>query len=161
MQNKMLWLAAGLVLVVWLGTVAGEGEVWEETEHEVLIRNSRGAKTPESCRYSKGPWTACDTVKDQRSRTLTLKKGNPALCELTKTIQKRCRKVCRYLKSQWSECSATGEMSRLDKLKPTSDSDKCEPTRRLTKRCNKNKDANKPDAKGSAKGRRGQKTHRQ
>lgn len=44
-----------------------------------------------SCRYGKNPWTECDTKTNTRSRTLTLKKGDPA-CDQTRTIQKKCKK---------------------------------------------------------------------
>lgn len=94
-------------------TTAIQGEVWEEDDHEVLIRNERGTKsdgmdgkinqllyklrykrdllTGLSCRYGKNPWTECDTKTNTRSRTLTLKKGDPA-CDPTRTIQKKCKK---------------------------------------------------------------------
>ncbi|XP_017840697.1 uncharacterized protein LOC108598526 isoform X2 [Drosophila busckii] len=73
-------------------TTAIQGEVWEEDDHEVLIRNERGTKSDGlSCRYGKNPWTECDTKTNTRSRTLTLKKGDPA-CDQTRTIQKKCKK---------------------------------------------------------------------
>jgi PTN/MK heparin-binding protein family, C-terminal domain len=43
------------------------------------------------CRYTKGPWSDCDTTTNQRSRSLTLKKGD-ASCEQTKSITKPCKK---------------------------------------------------------------------
>ncbi|KRG05682.1 uncharacterized protein LOC6581451 isoform X2 [Drosophila mojavensis] len=73
-------------------TAATQGEIWEEDDHEVLIRNERGTKSDGlSCRYGKNPWTECDTKTNTRSRTLTLKKGDPA-CDQTRTIQKKCKK---------------------------------------------------------------------
>lgn len=44
------------------------------------------------CRYTKGPWSDCDTTTNQRSRSLTLKKGD-ASCEQTKSITKPCKKA--------------------------------------------------------------------
>ncbi|XP_037931483.1 uncharacterized protein LOC119666272 [Teleopsis dalmanni] len=73
-------------------TTASQGEIWEEDDHEILIRNERGTKSDGlSCRYGKNPWTECDTKTNTRSRTLTLKKGDPA-CDQTRTIQKKCKK---------------------------------------------------------------------
>lgn len=46
----------------------------------------------ESCRYVRGAWSECDPKSNVRSRTLTLKKGDPASCERAKTIQKKCKK---------------------------------------------------------------------
>ncbi|KAI5640338.1 hypothetical protein NE865_07263 [Phthorimaea operculella] len=152
MENKHLWwMAAGLLLMVV--AAASEGEVWEESEHEVLIRNERGAKNRETCRYSRGAWSDCDTKTNFRTRTLTLKKGDPASCERTKTIQKKCKKACRYEKSSWSECSPNGEMSRTDVLKANSDPT-CEQSRRMTKKCNKNKQVKGSKDKGKNTGRR-------
>jgi pleiotrophin len=124
-------------------------EIWQEDEREVLIRNERGAKdqnnpgatTTGDCRYTKGPWTECDAKSNQRTRTLTLKKGNEDSCVPTRTIQKKCKKACRYDKGAWSEC-LTGQMSRTDKLKVTSDST-CQATRVVNKNCNKTKQENK------------------
>ncbi|XP_063838038.1 uncharacterized protein LOC135087128 [Ostrinia nubilalis] len=147
MENKRWWLmAAGLVLVA-LAYVAAEGEVWEENDHEVLIRNERGAKNKEPCRYVRSAWSECDAKTNIRSRVLTLKKGDPASCERTKTIQKKCKKPCRYEKSSWSECNANGEMSRTDMLKANSDPS-CDQSRRITKKCNKNKQVKATKDKG-------------
>lgn len=41
---QMKWLII-FSLTILVAFVAGEGEVWEEDDHEVLIRNERGAKT--------------------------------------------------------------------------------------------------------------------
>lgn len=46
----------------------------------------------EPCKYVKGSWSECDPKTNMRSRTLTLKKGDQAACEATKTIQKKCKK---------------------------------------------------------------------
>ncbi|XP_030568439.1 uncharacterized protein LOC115768095 [Drosophila novamexicana] len=122
-------------------TAVVQGEVWEEDDHEVLIRNERGTKSDGlSCRYGKNPWTECDTKTNTRSRTLTLKKGDPA-CDQTRTIQKKCKKACRYEKGSWSECT-TGQMTRADKLKVTSDPS-CEATRLIKKNCKPGKSKDK------------------
>uniref|UniRef100_T1PHZ8 PTN/MK heparin-binding protein family n=1 Tax=Musca domestica TaxID=7370 RepID=T1PHZ8_MUSDO len=139
-------------------TTASQGEIWEEDDHEILIRNERGTKNDGlSCRYGKNPWTECDTKTNTRSRTLTLKKGDPA-CDQTRTIQKKCKKACRYEKGSWSEC-ATGQMTRADKLKATSDPS-CEATRVIKKNCKPGKSKDKTAKeqrknkdKGARKGR--------
>uniref|UniRef100_A0A1L8DP00 Putative conserved secreted protein n=1 Tax=Nyssomyia neivai TaxID=330878 RepID=A0A1L8DP00_9DIPT len=134
------------------------GEIWQEDDHEVLIRNERGTKNGSSggiasgsCRYAKSAWTECDPKTNQRSRTLTLKKGEDG-CVQTRTIQKKCKKACRYEKGAWSECIG-GKMSRSDKLKATSDA-ACESTRLVNKNCNPGK-----NSKGGAEG--GKKEQRQ
>ncbi|CAH0703299.1 unnamed protein product [Spodoptera exigua] len=151
MEAKYVWrLVAGLILLT-AAVVTAEGEVWEESDHEVLIRSERGAKNRETCRYIRGAWSECDAKTNIRSRKLTLKKGDPATCESVKTIQKKC-KACRYEKSSWSECSPNGEMSRTDILKANSDPS-CDQSKRVTKKCNKNKQVKTSKDKGK-KGRR-------
>ncbi|XP_026741249.1 uncharacterized protein LOC113503436 isoform X1 [Trichoplusia ni] len=152
MEVKYVWrLVAGLILLS-AAVVSAEGEAWEESDHEVLIRNERGAKNRETCRYVRGAWSECDSKTNIRSRKLTLKKGDPSSCESIKTIQKKCKKACRYEKSSWSECSPNGEMSRTDMLKANSDAS-CDQSRRITKKCNKNKQVKTSKDKGK-KGRR-------
>ncbi|XP_037905848.1 uncharacterized protein LOC119648266 isoform X3 [Hermetia illucens] len=136
------------------------GEIWQEDDREVLIRNERGAKnngngsgSASDCRYVKSPWTECDFKSNMRSRTLTLKKGEPE-CVPIRTIQKKCKKACRYEKGTWSEC-ITGQMSRTDKLKSSSDPT-CQSTRVVNKNCNpgKSKDKSNKDRKNKDKGAR-------
>ncbi|XP_047524467.1 uncharacterized protein LOC125062518 [Pieris napi] len=147
MQNKYLrWIVAGLVLLA-ISAVFADDEIWEERDHEVLIRNERGAKNRETCRYVRGSWSDCDPKSNVRSRTLTLKKGDPVSCERSKTIQKKCKKACRYEKTSWSECNPNGEMSRTDMLKANSDPT-CDQSRRVTKKCNKNKQVKSTKDKG-------------
>lgn len=147
----MKWLIF-FSLTILVAFVAGEGEVWEEDDHEVLIRNERGAKTGQECRYTKGSWSECDSKTNQRSRTLTLKKGNQTSCEPTKTMQKKCKKACRYDKGTWGECNAQGQMTRSDKLRSGSDSS-CEQKREITKKC-KSKTVKGQTAKGKKAARR-------
>ncbi|XP_065171839.1 uncharacterized protein [Atheta coriaria] len=131
----MKWLVFFAFTIVFLVSVAfADGEIWEEDDHEILIRGERGAKNRENCRYVKGPWTECDPKNNMRSRTLTLKKGDQSTCESTKTIQKKCKKACRYEKGAWGDCNAQSQMTRNDKLKPNSDPS-CEQNRQITKKC--------------------------
>lgn len=137
-------VAVGALL--FLAVAAADGEVWEEDDGEVLIRSERGAKSRnDPCRYAKGAWSECDTKTNTRTRTLTLKKGDAATCEQTKTIQKKCKKACRYDKGAWGECTS-GRMARTDALRPNSDPS-CEQARQITKRC-------KPKGQKKAKGTR-------
>ncbi|XP_052861014.1 uncharacterized protein LOC128268052 isoform X3 [Anopheles cruzii] len=134
----------------------GLKEIWQEDDREVLIRNERGTKnngggggagaasassTDSQCRYSKGPWTECDSKTNTRSRTLSLKKGENS-CVQTRTIQKKCKKACRYDKGAWSDCDNNGQMSRTDNLKQTSDNT-CQATRVVNKNCNQGKSKDK------------------
>lgn len=116
-------------------------------------RKSHSEDGPSDCRYVKSPWTECDFKSNMRSRTLTLKKGEPE-CVPIRTIQKKCKKACRYEKGTWSEC-ITGQMSRTDKLKSSSDPT-CQSTRVVNKNCNpgKSKDKSNKDRKNKDKGAR-------
>lgn len=40
----MKWLALCVLTIVVIALAIAEGEVWEEDDHEVLIRSERGAK---------------------------------------------------------------------------------------------------------------------
>ncbi|XP_063235273.1 uncharacterized protein LOC134538154 [Bacillus rossius redtenbacheri] len=156
----MKWLAVVLAVLAVVAAARAEGEVWEEDDHEVLIRSERGAKSRaepkegsksrDPCRYVKGAWSDCDSKTNMRTRTLTLKKGDQATCEPTKTIQKKCKKACRYEKGTWTECSSESQMTRTDSLKPNSDPS-CEQSRLITKKC-KNKAA-KNNNKGGRRNR--------
>lgn len=132
----------------------GLKEIWQEDEREVLIRNERGTKnggagTADSqCRYTKGPWTECDAKSNTRSRTLSLKKGEPS-CVQTRTIQKKCKKACRYDKGAWSECAPNGQMSRTDSLKSSSDAT-CQASRVVNKNCNQGKSKDKQNKPAKA-----------
>lgn len=44
------------------------------------------------CRYTKGAWSECDAATNQRTRSLSLKKGDTATCQPSKTITKKCKK---------------------------------------------------------------------
>nr|CAD7201435.1 unnamed protein product [Timema douglasi] len=159
---KMKWVVVLVASLVLVALAVAEGEIWEEDDHEVLIRSERGAKnrgegkeggnkSRDPCRYVKGAWSDCDSKTNMRTRTLTLKKGDQQTCEQTKTIQKKCKKgakdpvsvffpaACRYEKGSWSECSSQSQMTRSDSLKPNSDPS-CEQSRLITKKC-KNKAA--------------------
>ncbi|OWR42751.1 uncharacterized protein LOC116777920 [Danaus plexippus] len=142
MEYNRWWLMMVALVVVSVSMSLAE----PRSDHE-LVRTERGAKNKETCRYVRGTWSECDPKTNVRSRTLTLKKGDPVNCERAKTIQKKCKKACRYEKSSWSECSPNGEMSRTDMLKNNSDPT-CDTSRRVTKKCNKNKQLKSTKDKG-------------
>lgn len=111
---------------------------------------SESEKPSTTCRYAKSAWTECDLKTNTRSRTLTLKKGEPN-CLPTRTMEKKCKKSCRYEKGTWSECT-NGQMTREDKLKATGGIESsCEPVRNTNKNCNPNNGANKQGSGGSGK----------
>lgn len=141
-------------------------EIWQEDNREVLVRNSRGAKdvNGDACRYTKSAWSECDQKTNQRSRTLTLKKGDTS-CVQTRTIQKKCKKnknekACRYEKGPFSDCQPNGEMTRVDKLKASSDTVNCQQTRTVTKKCNtKSKQEKQPKGNSKDKKQKERKNH--
>ncbi|KAH8408347.1 hypothetical protein KR215_003449 [Drosophila sulfurigaster] len=63
-------------------TTAIQGEVWEEDDHEVLIRNERGTK-------SDGKFCVC--VTGQMTRSDKLKATSDPSCEATRVIKKNCK----------------------------------------------------------------------
>jgi hypothetical protein len=43
-EHRMKWMAVMLAALVLVTLAMAEGEIWEEDDHEVLIRSERGAK---------------------------------------------------------------------------------------------------------------------
>lgn len=41
---QMKWLALCALVIVVISLAVADGEIWEEDDHEVLIRSERGAK---------------------------------------------------------------------------------------------------------------------
>lgn len=140
-----------LALVSLIHASVAPVEKWEENAHEVLIRNTRGADK-DTCKYDKSPWSECDPASHMKNRTLTLKKGNPATCEATKSISRKCKKACRYEKGAWSQCSAAGDMTRSDLLKEATSDPNCEKSRTMTKKCKSKNRKNKAN-NGQRRGR--------
>lgn len=68
--------------------------LWELT---VLNCISNEMIFTEACRYVRGAWSECDSKTNIRSRKLTLKKGDPANCEVVKTIQKKCKRSIHFI----------------------------------------------------------------
>ncbi|GAB6029651.1 hypothetical protein CHUAL_005386 [Chamberlinius hualienensis] len=96
---------------------------------------SGGGGNGGGCRYTKGSWGECDTNTNQRSRTLTLKRGDQSECEQTKIETRKCKKPCRYTRGQWTVCDGSVHMKeRIDQLKAGSDPS-CETTKRTVKKC--------------------------
>ena len=46
----------------------------------------------EACKYNKGEWLPCNEATNEKTRQLTLKKGDPNICNATMTIVKPCRR---------------------------------------------------------------------
>ncbi|KAL5009509.1 hypothetical protein ScPMuIL_011814 [Solemya velum] len=96
-----------------------------------------------ACRYTKGDWSECDEATQMMTRTLTLKRGDPASCEETKQVSFSCKKVerklrkkaCKYNKGTWGECDpSTNQRSRILTLRK-GDASQCEATKTITRKC--------------------------
>ena len=46
----------------------------------------------QACKYHKGEWLPCNEATNEKTRQLTLKKGDPNICNATMTIVKPCRR---------------------------------------------------------------------
>lgn len=89
------------------------------------------------CRYKALPWGECSSRTNTMTRILKLKAGDPALCQLTKNLTRKCRKPCKFSKGDWSECDeATGLKKRTDHL-VKGDTSMCEASRVISKMCGK------------------------
>lgn len=136
---RAVLLAALAVLVVAVVSANRDTDIFAESDHEVVYRYPRGARSGgsrsrEECRYKKEPWEECDRATNTQKRKLVLKRGS-GKCEATKELTRNCKKACRYEKGVWNACNSTANTrTRVDKLKPRSDPS-CEPTRQVTKKC--------------------------
>ncbi|XP_059489089.1 uncharacterized protein LOC132204545 [Neocloeon triangulifer] len=127
----------------------------ERAAKEVKKEKKEKKVRADNCKYVKGAWSECDPKTNMRTRTFTLKKGDPSNCEATRVIEKKCKKGksgCQYEKGTWSSCTPTNQMSRTDRLKPGSDPS-CEATRQVTRNC-KNKQGKENKQKGNSNNRR-------
>jgi len=130
-----MWVIATLVLCALLETSSAS----DSQDLGIYKRSPRGRKNKANanseCRYKKGQWGECNPTTHQKTRILTLKRGDENECDSPKIETKKCAKLCRYQKGQWSECGGGNQqMERIDALKTGSDPT-CEPKRRLTKKC--------------------------
>lgn len=134
------WMSSVLVMI--LVTLVLAEEVVHDAVDKTVDRHTRGAVEKDSCKYDKSNWSECDPNTHMKNRTLALKKGNPATCETTKTISRKCKKACRYEKGVWSPCNAQGEMIRTDLIKESNSDSSCNKSKTVTKECkNKNRKA--------------------
>lgn len=107
-----------------------------------MAKNKRGGD--KICKYTRGDWSNCDPTTNQKTRTLTLRKGDPNSCEKEKKITKSCKRghqVCQYDKGDWSECDPTTKTKeRTLTLKDGSDAS-CPATKPQSRECKgENKD---------------------
>merc|ERR1712137_870161 len=76
---------------------SNEDDDVDDPEDDAVVRVARGApegkKGNKVCRYTKGAWSECDAATNQRTRSLSLKKGDTATCQPSKTITKKCKKA--------------------------------------------------------------------
>ncbi|KAL8615473.1 hypothetical protein ACOMHN_053809 [Nucella lapillus] len=100
----------------------------------------RGAFTSakiSQCRYEALPWGECSSRTNTMTRVHKLKAGDPALCQRTKNLTRKCRRPCKFSKGQWSACDgATGLKKRTDHL-VKGDTSMCEASRVISKMCGK------------------------
>lgn len=141
-MGRAVLVAALAVLAVAVVSAHRDADLFAESDHEVVYRFPRGARSGgssrgggrEECRYKKEPWEDCDPVSNTQKRKLLLKRGS-GKCEPTKELTRNCKKACRYEKGVWNACNVTANTrTRVDKLKPRSDAT-CEPNRTVTKKC--------------------------
>ncbi|XP_045196661.2 uncharacterized protein LOC123551646 [Mercenaria mercenaria] len=96
---------------------------------------------PHVCKYRRTSWEECDSTTNMRVMVKTLKRGDPAQCEPTQTIERKCKgkkktNVCKYKYEQWSECNiTTNTMTRRQVLKSGPAS--CQPVKEYSKKCKK------------------------
>lgn len=139
MYSPLLLVVLVTVAVIVSCVGASHDDVFAESDHEVVYRVARGARSGssrgrEECRYKKEPWGDCDLATNTQKRKLILKRGS-GKCEATKELTRNCRKACRYEKGTWQPCNTTANSrTRVDQLKPRSDAS-CEPSRIVTKKC--------------------------
>ncbi|XP_076311423.1 uncharacterized protein LOC143225594 [Tachypleus tridentatus] len=133
---EKIWISLAVVSVLMVSALANE--LVEDSDDEAVyrvIRSARLGRDTGVCKYRKSSWENCDTSTNTQRRTLTLKRGDPTLCEQTKIVTRNCKKACRYQKGDWSPCDAASNVrTRSDSLKPSSDAS-CEQTRVITKKC--------------------------
>ncbi|KAL3883312.1 hypothetical protein ACJMK2_029588 [Sinanodonta woodiana] len=87
------------------------------------------------CKYQFGEWGSCDLATNTRSRTLTLRSGNAAVCSQTKNDTRKCKIACKFREGKWSECNPqTLQMQRVDTIIKGSEAF-CEKSRLITKKC--------------------------
>ncbi|CAG7722993.1 unnamed protein product [Allacma fusca] len=63
----------------------------EETQAMDLLRRITRQAAKPTCKYQKGPWSACDPQTKKRTRTFSLKKGPKSDCEEVKILSKDCK----------------------------------------------------------------------
>lgn len=48
---QMKWLAFFVLAIVLISLAVADGEIWEEDDHEVVIRSERGTKNREKSKF--------------------------------------------------------------------------------------------------------------
>ncbi|CAG5131541.1 unnamed protein product, partial [Candidula unifasciata] len=87
------------------------------------------------CRYNLSEWSTCDLRSNTMTQWMTLKSGDPNVCQRSKKLTKKCRLACKFRRGEWSDCDEhTLLMTRVDTLVKGS-SKECDLTREITKKC--------------------------
>lgn len=68
----------------WNGQESDDSSSWD-TQSKIHVFS-----TLVDCKYSYGDWSSCNPTSNMRSKTGKLDKGDPAVCEATKTVTKTC-----------------------------------------------------------------------
>lgn len=98
---------------------------------------------PHVCKYKRGRWSECNPVTNMKVMVKMLKRGDPAHCEASTTVERKCKrksktpgasKVCKYKSAEWSPCDiATNTMTRKQSLK--SGPSTCQPVKEYSRKC--------------------------
>jgi hypothetical protein len=67
----MKWVTAMVVGLVLVALAMAEGEIWEEDDHEVLIRSERGAKNRGESPMQQGAYVV-HTIKEHSAKTCSV-----------------------------------------------------------------------------------------
>ncbi|BFZ25256.1 hypothetical protein BsWGS_28295 [Bradybaena similaris] len=87
------------------------------------------------CRYNLNEWSTCDLRSNTMTQWMTLKSGDPNVCQRSKKLTRKCITACKFRRGEWSECNElTLLMTRVDTLVKGS-SKECDLTREITKKC--------------------------
>ncbi|KAH3736208.1 hypothetical protein DPMN_042771, partial [Dreissena polymorpha] len=124
-----------------LTLIEGDPSVCNATKVQTKKCKDRHLR-PHLCKYRRTSWGECDVTTNMRQMVKTLKRGDPAKCEPTQTIEKKCKSkknnvnVCQYKMEPWSGCDlTTNTITRRQVL--TSGPATCLPVKQYSRNCKK------------------------
>ncbi|XP_041351382.1 uncharacterized protein LOC121370308 [Gigantopelta aegis] len=113
----------------------------DETKCQTIKQISRTCKrraaltAAKECKYTFGPWSKCITSTNTKSRMLSLKKGDPEVCEQTKELKRKCRNQCKYSFGNWTDCDPDTQTRSRTKLLIKGDKSTCKQEISFSKSC--------------------------